>query len=76
MAWWGGIGLILSGVLLATGYDKYGLGEFTFVVSALLGGAMASPAHYILLGFSVIGLRAKQERDGLALEQQEVFDNA
>lgn len=65
LAWWGGIGMISFGTSLALGYDQHGVGTFAEVLATLSGGGHMAPAGYILLGLSIIGIRGKQERDGL-----------
>lgn len=64
LTWWGGILSVLLGVAGIGMPDSYAVTEFGKLVMTLLGGdAHASPGFMIAFGISVIGIRAKQERD-------------
>lgn len=65
ITWWGGVGLIALGVAQAFGYgNSLAVSTGSDVLATLLGGATGSPpAVNILLGMSIVGWRAKQERD-------------
>ena len=64
MTWWGGVLAISLGVAGVVMPNNYAVTEFGKVVMLMLGGdAHASPGFMIAFGMSVIGIRAKQERD-------------
>lgn len=61
LTWWAGVLSIIIGALMLAKPQSAVLPELAQVLSALLGGYGASPASMIVLGFGLIGIRAKLE---------------
>jgi drug/metabolite transporter (DMT)-like permease len=75
--WWGGVGLIVSGILLAVFPDQEQLGMFGSLLGLLTGGGeAASPAFLVFTGMGIIGIRDKQERDAKPAPETDPWDVA
>lgn len=61
VSWWGGVLLVLSGILVAFHPDAASHPVMT-VVTAMAGLDGTSPALLIGLGMGIIGMRAKKDR--------------
>lgn len=62
LTWWSGVIAIGLGGLAVVAPNSLAVSTFSEVLSALMGGADASPAQLILTGLAVIGIRDKMER--------------
>lgn len=76
-AWWGGVGLIVSGLLIAAFPEQSQLGMFGSLLGLLTGGGEgASPAFLIFSGMGIIGIRDKQEREAKPAYDDDPWDVA